>query len=137
MPALPKPKLLFSAILSTLLGACIGATYRGAGEIDTDPEIPQMHTTIFGSLAGLIVWATAIKLFTRASQDFGKIRGAMLTGAVCGPLFFLVVQAFYWNGIRLILGIGGGVILGAVVGLLLSLFGFLLKDEKSDPSAQS
>jgi len=56
----------------------------------------------------------------------------MLTGAVCGPLFFLLVQAFYWNEIRLILGIAVGVILGSIVGLLLSLISFLLKDEKPE-----
>lgn len=109
------------------IGACIGATFRGAGEIDSDPEIPQIYTITFGLIAGFLVWAAAIKVYPCVGKDLGKIKGAVLTGAIGGPLFFLLVHAFHWNETRIMVDIGFGLILGGIVGLLLGVLGFLLE----------
>lgn len=132
-----KSVLFVSALMATGLGACIGAFWRGAGEIDSDPEMPQIHTIFFGSIAGLIVWTTARKLFPRASKDFGRISGGVLTGAVCGPLYLLLVQTFHWNETRVIMDIGLGVVLGAVLGFMFSPICFLLKVDTPEANGHS
>jgi drug/metabolite transporter (DMT)-like permease len=120
-----KTKFVLTAIVAGCFGAIIGANYRGAGEIDSDPEIPQIQTIIFGALAGVVIWAIARKSYPAVTENFGKFKGAMLIGAVCGPVFFLLVQAFHWNETRLIVGMVNGLVFGGLIGILIYSIGFL------------